>query len=214
MSIDRIGVIRVLSSDNQAFLDMHQNIMQQAVPDKQWQTKALWDQPNGIHDEETLTQALPKIYQLGSLWSSDVDMLVVSCAADPGVETLRESLKIPVIGAGQSCCKIAKRYGTTIGVLGLEPLAPDVFYRELSDCSVIYRQPIHVNCTHDIHTPLGQASIIDAALECEALGAQVIALACTGMATVDIAGLLASHISLPVINPVLAAGMCITDQSF
>ncbi|WPC76150.1 aspartate/glutamate racemase family protein [Vibrio porteresiae] len=209
MTIDRIGVIRVLSSDDQAFLDMHQELMKQVVANKTWQTKALWDQPNGIHDEVTLAQALPKIFQLGSLWSADIDLLVVSCAADPGVETLRQTLPIPVIGAGESCCTVAKRYGTNIGVLGLEPQAPAVFDRELADCHLIYRQPRHVQCTHDIHTPAGQASIIEAALECEALGAQVIALACTGMATVDVAALLAPHTSLPVINPVIAAGMCI-----
>lgn len=43
-------------------------------------------------------------------------------------------------------------------------------------------------------------------------GADVIALACTGMATTDVAALVAPYPDLPVINPVLAAGEILTER--
>ncbi|MBF9002813.1 MULTISPECIES: aspartate/glutamate racemase family protein [Vibrio] len=202
--IKRIGVIRVLSGKDQAFLDMHQNIMDGIAINKQWQTRSIWDQPEGIHDPETFQLALPKIVQLGQEWQHELDLLVVSCAADPGVTELKATLSIPVYGAGESCCWAAREVGDCIGILGIEPEEPDVFKRELADCTTIYRRPHNVHCTHDIMTADGQQAIIDAALECQALGAKVIALACTGMATVDIASVLAPHLALPVINPVIA----------
>lgn len=210
--MERIGVLRVVTSDDADFIRCHQQLMAAITPGKQWQSRCLPDQPNGIHDPETFAQALPKIATLGKQWQEDIDLLVVSCAADPGVAALRSALTIPVMGAGESCCHLARQHGDVIGILGIETEQPAAFSRALRDCKLIYRRPDKVHCTHDIHTAEGKASIIAAALECERLGAQVIALACTGMATTDVAGLLAPYTDLPVINPVLAVAQLIKQR--
>lgn len=66
--------------------------------------------------------------------------------------------------------------------------------------------PPGIHCTHDIRSAAGKKAIIDAAIACEKEGAEVIALASTGMATTNIAKLVAPCTALPVINPVLALG--------
>ncbi|MFB9134657.1 aspartate/glutamate racemase family protein [Vibrio olivae] len=204
--VSKVGVLRVVSSEDRDFLECHQRLMEQVCPGKQWESRCLPEQPNGIHDPQTFAEALPKILFLGTTWQRDIDVLVVSCAADPGVGKLRELLNIPVIGAGEACCKMARQYGNVIGILGIEPEQPATFTRALQGCKTLYLRPDNVHCTHDIHSDQGRASIIAAALELQRKGAQVIALACTGMATTDVVSLLAPHCELPVINPVMAAG--------
>lgn len=212
MSAPRIGIMRVVSGLDEPLELAHQQLLTPLLKGAKLATRALPNQPEGIHDARTLALALPKIAELGETWQAQLDFLLVSCAADPGIKALRQSLKIPVLGAGESCCKIARQYGQIIGVLGIEAQLPEVFNEQLSDCPLIYRQPDGVNCTHDIRTPKGQNAIIEAALACEQAGAKVIALACTGMATTDVASLLAPHTPLPVINPVLAAGELISQH--
>ncbi|WP_226950917.1 aspartate/glutamate racemase family protein [Rouxiella sp. S1S-2] len=108
-----------------------------------------------------------------------------------------------------SCCEQALTFSHSVGVIGIEPRAPEVFYEILHDKLRTYRKPKGVNRTHDIHTEAGKSAIIEAVLACEKEGAKVIALACTGMATTDVAALVAPHTTLPIINPVLAAGISV-----
>lgn len=202
----RIGVLRVVTSDDQDFLETHQRLIQADHPGSVYESRCLPDQPNGIHDAETLAHALPQIQALAEPWAQELDGLIVSCAADPGLERLRATLSIPVVGAGEACCEVALGYGQRIGVIGIEADAPPVFNQRLGKCLLRYRQPDGVTCTHDIHTEAGKLAIIHAVKSLEAEGAEVVALACTGMATTDIAALVAPYTSMPVINPVLAAG--------
>lgn len=205
MATHKVGLIRVVSHPDQHFIETHQRLLQPLLPGCEFASQALPEQPEGIHDAATLALALPKIEALATQWQKQLDLIMVSCAADPGVKMLQTQLDIPVVGAGESCALKAAGYGDHIGILGIEADAPPIFYETLASHTVTYRRPQGVNCTHDIHTSAGKQAIIDAALECQALGAKAIALACTGMATTDVAALLAPHTDLPVINPVLAA---------
>ncbi|MFS2225036.1 aspartate/glutamate racemase family protein [Pantoea sp. B65] len=203
----KVAVIRVVTSSDQQFLNMHQQLIASVCPSVQLTTRCLADQPDGIHDEATLALAEPKLLALGlAFQQQQYDALVVSCAADPAVAQLREQLTIPVVGAGESCCRQALAHGNRVGAIGIEASAPAIFHQLLGDKLVAYHQPEGVNCTHDIHTAAGKAAIIAAVLACERDGAEVIALACTGMATTDVAALVAPYTRLPVINPVKAAG--------
>lgn len=205
----RVALIRVVTSEDQSFLDIHQNLITAAQPELEIATYCLPDQYNGIHNEETLAQAVPKLVTLGLELQKNYDILLVSCASDPAVKQLRQLLSIPVVGAGQACSEQALTISPSVGAIGIEPRAPAVFYEILHDKLRTYRQPIGVNTTHDIHTEQGKAAIIDAVLACERDGAKVIALACTGMATTDVAALVAPYTAIPIVNPVLAAGLAI-----
>lgn len=205
----RVALIRVVTSEDQSFLDIHQNLIAANHPELSITTYCLPKQYDGIHDIETLALAVPKLVTLGLELQKNYDILMVSCASDPAVKLLRKQLSIPVIGAGQACCEQALTLSHNIGAIGIEPRAPAIFYEILHDRLRTYHQPKGVSSTHDIHTEQGKAAIIEAVLACEKDGAKVIALACTGMATTDVAALVAPFTSLPVINPVLAAGLAI-----
>ncbi|MBP2167269.1 Asp/Glu/hydantoin racemase [Erwinia toletana] len=206
----KVAVIRVVTSSDQHFLDMHQTLIATVCPTAQFTTRCLPDQPDGIHNQATLALAEPKLLALGQQFQQQqYDALVVSCAADPAVAGLRAQLTIPVIGAGEACCRQALTHSNKVGAIGIEAEAPAIFHQVLGAKLLAYHQPDGVNCTHDIHTDAGKAAIIAAVLACEADGAEVIALACTGMATTDVAALVAPHTRLPVINPVIAAGQAL-----
>ncbi|WP_251975739.1 aspartate/glutamate racemase family protein [Salinicola avicenniae] len=206
----RIGILRVVTSGDRSFLEHHQRLIQahlaDTAPGLTFETRCLPDQPNGIHNAATLAHALPQIEAIARDWAPALDGLIVSCAADPGLKKLRATLSIPVVGAGEACCEVARRHGERVGAIGIEADAPPVFHARLGDRLMRYRQPDGVACTHDIHTDAGKLAIIAAVRALEAEGANVIALACTGMATTDVAALVTPYIDLPVINPVLAAG--------
>ncbi len=108
-----------------------------------------------------------------------------------------------------SCREQALTFSHSVGVVGIEPCAPEIIYEMLHDKLRTYRQPNGVNCTHDLHTEAGKAAIIEAVLACEKEGAKVIVLASTGMATTDVAALVAPHTTLPIINPLLTAGISV-----
>ncbi|GHB14859.1 aspartate/glutamate racemase family protein [Salinicola rhizosphaerae] len=206
----RIGILRVVTSADQTFLEHHQRLIQASLAERYstlaFETRCLPDQPNGIHDAATLARALPQIEALARDWAPTLDGLIVSCAADPGLKKLKATLSIPVVGAGEACCERALTLGTRIGAIGIELDAPPVFHARLGERLMRYRQPDGVACTHDIHTDAGKLAIIAAVQALEAEGADTIALACTGMATTDVAALVAPYTNLPVVNPVLAAG--------
>lgn len=208
----RVGILRVVTSDDRSFLEHHQRLLQRSHPSIAFETRCLPHQPNGIHDAATLAAALPQIEALGVPWSHTLAGLIVSCAADPGVETLKTMLPIPVVGAGEACCLQAMALGRRIGVIGIEADAPPVFHHLMGQRLLGYRQPEGVNCTHDIHSEAGKRAIIDAIKDLEAQGAEVIALACTGMATTDVPALAAPYTSLSIVNPVLAAGNMIAQK--
>ncbi|MGA9608848.1 MAG: aspartate/glutamate racemase family protein [Rouxiella badensis] len=205
----KVALIRVVTSQDKDFLDIHQNIIIANHPELAMTTYCLPEQYDGIHDEQTLALAVPKLLALGLELQKSYDILLISCASDPAVKQLRQLLSIPVVGAGQSCCEQALTFSHSVGAIGIEPRAPAIFYEVLHDRLRTYRQPKGVNCTHDIHSEAGKAAIIEAVLACEKDGAKVVALACTGMATTDVAALVAPYTSIPVVNPVLAAGLAV-----
>ena len=72
---------------------------------------------------------------------------------------------------------------------------------------MILGKPEGVNSTLDLMTPEGKQSVLAMGQQLKAQGAQVIALACTGLATIGVARDLEEATGLPVIDPVLAEGL-------
>ena len=68
-------------------------------------------------------------------------------------------------------------------------------------------RPEGVYSTLDLMTPQGRKSCMEAGLKLKEMGAGVIALGCTGLATIGIARELEETCGIPVIDPVLAEGL-------
>ncbi len=204
----RIGLIRVLTTKDEKVLKAHGRLLEACFPQFQVESRCIDDQPKGIYDEKTSAIALPKIVTLGKeLEREGVEALIVSCADDPGVGELRNLVKIPVVGAGSAsaCCALSR--GARIGTLGIREGAPRVMKEILGRHLVAETRPEGVKTTLDLMTREGRENALRAAQYLRNKGAEVIALACTGYATIGIARDLVTAAGIPVVEAVEAAGL-------
>ena len=202
----KVGLIRVLTTDDEEVLQSHGRQIMGYFPDLEVETKCIPDQYEGIHSPELFELAVPKIVETARSFT-DVDMILVSCADDPGVAEIRKALPgIPVTGGGETTVALALKYGSRIGVLGITDYAPQAYLRMVPD-QIILGRPEGVHSTLDLMTPEGRDSVLKMGMQLKEQGAEVIALACTGLATIGIARDLEKETGLPVIDPVLAEGM-------
>lgn len=212
MKTYNIGLIRVVSFKDQELLNLHGEIIEKHYPNLKVTSKAISEQPFGIHDNETEILAVPKIIELAKSWK-DLDALIISCAGDPAVTELRQNLSIPVVGAGESTALLSQRYGDVFGVLGITDEVPKS-YRDILGENIVGTCNIEgINSTLDLMNDEGRKKVINKALELKKLGAKVIALACTGMATIGIAKELEEVCEIPVIDPVIAEGLIALYES-
>lgn len=114
----RLGVIRVITTEDPACLNSHGRILAQELGIETI-SRCLPDQPHGVHDAATFEAASVKTAELAEQMAAHdaVDALLISCAADPGLAEARQRLSIPVIGAGSAAARLALRRGTRVGVL-------------------------------------------------------------------------------------------------
>ena len=201
----RVGILRVLTTDDEKVLLSHQRILEKHFPEFDIETKCIHDQFDGIHDEETFNEAFPKIVELAKEWEKDLDGLIISCAGDPALGYLRNILSIPVIGAGIATACISIGYGDNIGIIGIEKFPPVAYHEILEDRLIGYELPRGIKNTNDVQTDEGKKSIIESALRLKDLGCDVIAFACTGLSTAKAAYLL-KDIGLPIVDSVIAEG--------
>lgn len=202
----KIGLIRVISVENTELLNLHGKMIEKNYSDLKVVSKCIPNQPYGVHNDETEKLAIPKIIELAKNWEG-LDALIISCAGDPGVKELRDILDIPVIGAGESAAILARRYGRIFGVLGITEDVPFVYKKFLGSDIVGTPDVQDVESTLDLMNDHGRKMVIEKALRLKSLGAEVIALACTGMATIGIAKELEQTCRIPVIDPVIAEGL-------
>lgn len=203
-----VGVIRVLTSDDPEFVGMHGRIIEEHYPGIRCVSKCIPDQPEGIHSHELEQIAVPKIVETAKSFE-DVDMIIVSCADDPGVPEVRKALPgMSVTGGGETTAALSLRYGDKVAVLGIVDYAPKAYLRLIApDRLVAVGRPEGVNSTLDLMTPEGRESCFRKGRELKEMGAEVIALGCTGLTTIGIAQDLEKELGIPVIDPVLAEGL-------
>jgi Asp/Glu/hydantoin racemase len=203
----RLGVIKVLTRHDPEWLNNHGRIIERLFPDIQTVTRCIEDQPQGIFDEATLKRAEPKILRLASeMIREGLDGLFVSCAEDPAVEMIKQSAKIPILGAGTASALMALSYRKSVGVLGLDAKAPTPMQLLLGDRMIGAAQPKGVINALDLYKPGAEDAFIAAARDLHDKGAGVIALACTGFSTLGIAPMLSRRVGIPVVDPVVVGG--------
>lgn len=202
----QIGLIRVLTTEDEELLNRHGKTIMEKYPMLEVESRCIPDQYEGIHSHELERLAIPKIVALAKEFR-DKDMILVSCADDPGVAEVREALPgMLVTGGGETTVALATRYGEKIGLLGIVEYAPKAYVRMIPDKLVGNIKPDGVNSTLDLMTPEGRKSCLKAAMDLKNMGAEVIALGCTGLATIGIAREIEEVTGIPVIDPVLAQG--------
>lgn len=209
-----VGLIRVITLDEAQGLNTHGQLIESLYPDIAVESVCIPNQPEGIHSLEQTDEAIPKIVQVARERFANKDMILVSCAEDPGVEEIRAAMPgMPVTGGGECAVAAALRYGERVGVLGIVDYAPKAYRRLLGDRLVGNFRPEGVNCTLDLQTPEGHDSCVRTARAMAKAGCEVIALGCTGLGTIGIAAELERVTGLPVIDPVVAMGAFVTLEA-
>ncbi len=204
----RIGIVRVLTTQDERLLNAHGRLIESHFPQFETISRCIEDQPEGIHDDRTREIAIPKVVKLGSeLESEGVSALIISCADDPGVDQLRNRVRVPVIGAGSASASLALSLGNKIGVLIISDRTPDVIRKTLARSFLAEARPKGVATTLDLLREEERAHLFSAAEELKRKGADAILLACTGYATIGVAKELAKRLGMPVVDPVLASAL-------
>lgn len=207
----RVGVIRVLTTDDPDLLNAHGLALEKEYGFAVL-SKCIPNQPSGVHSNATFQLAVPKIAALARSMSIEVDALIISCAADPGLTEATEAVNIQVVGAGSAAATIALSQGQSIGVLNLTPETPPSITAVLGKHLAAAVTPVGVTETRHLLNPTGKSATFHAAQELIDQGADVILLACTGMTSIGIAVELRERFNIPIVDPVLAAGAVLTNH--
>ena len=167
----KVGLIRVLTTEDEEVLQSHGKQIMEYFPELEVVTKCIPDQYEGIHSPELGEIAIPKIVETARSFT-DVDMIIVSCADDPGVAEIRKVLPdIPVTGGGETTVALALKYGSRIGVLGITDYAPQAYMRMIPEQMILGR-PEGVHSTLDLMTPEGKASVLKLGMKLKEQGAE------------------------------------------
>src|SRR5262249_39460854 len=74
--------------------------------------------PAAIENARDAAVVVPELLRLGPVAQErGFDAIVIGCFSDPGIEPLRETLHIPVVGPGAASFHVAAQLGTRISVL-------------------------------------------------------------------------------------------------
>jgi len=201
-----IGLIRVLTTEDEEVLNAHGKILENNFPFRV-ESRCIPDQYTGVHSEETHRKAVPKVVKLAvDMEKKGKDGVIISCAGDPGLEEARAELQIPVVGAGAAVASIALGYSRKVGVLNLTESTPEAI-KDILGKHLLAEETVEAENTLDLMKPEGMQSMLECSLKLKKAGAEVIALACTGMSTMNAAGKIREKVGIPVIDPVVAEGM-------
>ena len=152
----RVGLIRVLTTDDTQLMQMHGALIEQYFPMLQVESRCIPDQPEGIHDDQTMALGAPKVVAMAKeMWQEGFDAIIVSCAGDPGVAQARQAVPIPVIGAGESTAALCMFYGSHPAVLGITEDVPAGYQRVFGDHIVDNARGKGVESVLDLMTPQG-----------------------------------------------------------
>lgn len=210
----KVGLIRVLTTDDREILNEHGNIMKEQYG-LSVISRCIPDQPHGVYDNQSHQVAIPKIVKLAQamVLHDGVSAVTISCAAEPALEECRRVLKVPVIGAGSTGAHLASTLSKKIGVIGITQEVPISIQRILGDRLICSSVPDNVTKTTDLFRPELQENFLK---ECEAIiekGASTILFACTGFSTLHLKEFISKKLDLniPVIDLVTAQASALKE---
>ena len=169
--------------------------------------------PAAIESARDAALVVPELIRLAPLAEErGFDAMIIGCFSDPGIDALRELLRIPVIGPGAASLHLAAQLGTRISVLtpagrGLGRVAARMRALGLGDLLVSIRGIglSVMELARQEPGALDKASKA-AAVAVEQDQADVLVLGCMSMAFLPgICEILSERAGVPIINPVIAA---------
>lgn len=200
-----LGIIRVLTTDDDAILNEHGRRMNQYLG-IHTVTKCIHDQPKGIYDDETEKTAIPKIVDLAEqmVKSYDLEAITISCAADPALVETRKAVSVPVFGAGISGAHAAALVGSKVGIIGITEEPPNQMVKQLGDFYHSHIYSPHIRKTTDLFSNDAKEELMRLCHEVIGNGADVLLFGCTGFSTIQLKHYLIKHVDVPIIDLVEA----------
>jgi allantoin racemase len=139
------------------------------------------------------------------------DAAIVGCFGDPALEAARESVDIPVVGAGEASMLLALQLGYRFSVIS--PIAGGVGRRaaHVRQLGLESRYASTRGLGIDIASMADgrfdpRAAVIEAGRACvEEDGADVVLLGCMSFAFLGFTGEVQDAVGVPVVNPVIAS---------
>lgn len=202
-----VGIIRVFTTEDRKILSAHGDKIEKLYS-KECVNQCIPGQPRGIYDDESEHEAIPKIIELamGMQEKNKVEGIAISCAADPGLELVRQAVSIPVVGAGSCAAHMAKTISSKIGVLTIANEVPAPMIDIIGDSLISWRKPEGVNNTADLLKEGAIEKSLSSAEELINEGAELIVFACTGYVTIGFEEILREQLGITVVDPVEAEG--------
>lgn len=201
-----LGIIRVITLQNEKSIHLHGELIERrfGLPVI---SRCIPDQPQGVYNDETEAESVPKIIALARELEADgCTAIGISCAADPGLLEVRAAVKIPVLGAGSCAAHLALTCSRRIGVLTILTEVPPFIRSILGDAYTGMDRPDGVTTTLDLGTPAGRAGALAGAARLVERGADALVLACTGFATIGLAAELEEQLGIRAFDPILSLG--------
>lgn len=209
-----MGVLRVLTLEDPEAVSRHGYVIERHFPHVSTTSRCIPDHPDGIPSIHEEADALPYIEQLGREMADDIDVLTVSCALDPGVSELDDTLDVPVVGAGASVAAAALALGNLVGTIGLESGTPPNVRRLLGNRLLESQVVEGADTTNFLTTEEGRTEIQSAVSRLASAGCDVVASTCTGLTTSGVLPKVREQFDIPIVDPVITmAAMGITATS-
>jgi allantoin racemase len=164
--------------------------------------------PPGIETQQHVDSVVLPLVQLARSNDSKYDAFVIACYSDPGLHSLREATRKPVLGISECGVLTALTLGQKFGVIAILAQSIPRHLRYLGALGVMDRLaaelPIGLGVTElaDEHRALGRMAEVGRTLR-EAHGANVIVMGCAGMARYRTS--LQRAVGVPVVEPTQAA---------
>lgn len=160
--------------------------------------------PASIEDYRSIALVCPEMMKLAKKNARKYDAMLINCFGDPCLEALRETVPIPVLGAGETSMMVATMMGQKFAVISptestvrhVESNARRTGLNPATYSIVPLKLPV-LQLEKDRAKTL--RAIAKLARKCMAEGAEVIVLGCTGLAYMSEE--IRSRVRAPLIEP-------------
>jgi allantoin racemase len=166
--------------------------------------------PSIESERDAVTVAPYLLFGLQKAEAEGASAGIVGCFSDPALDAIRETVKMPVVGPGQSAIALALQLGENYSILspldsGAKRARPRLRGQGLTErlASIRGVGVSVVDLAGGDNTAWDR--IVDTGRRCIEDGADVLVMGCMSMAFMGIERQLSERLAVPVISPVLAA---------
>ena len=100
-AVAKVGLIRVLSTEDSCMLNIHGTIIETLFLALYVVSRCIPDHPEGVDDQQTEASAEPLVVELAQEFEAEGCSAIIIRRVDPGLDTARTCVDVPVIGASE-----------------------------------------------------------------------------------------------------------------